>query len=125
MLCPGCVSHGLPQTQRIQRTFAKTDLVVVGLHTVFEHHDAMQPHALAAFLYEYRITFPVGVDEASDNLPIPKTMQAYEMQGTPTLILIDRLGRLRRQIFGATEDMAVGAEIAMLLAESPPPAPVM
>lgn len=119
MLCPGCVSHGLPQTKRIQQIFGKTDLVVFGLHTVFEHHNAMQPHALEAFLYEYRITFPVGVDEAAADTahPIPKTMQAYELQGTPSLVLIDRQGRLRRRYFGATEDMAVGAEIAMLLSE--------
>ena len=28
------------------------------------------------------------------------TMQAYQMQGTPTLLLIDHAGRLRRQVFG-------------------------
>ena len=68
MLCPGCVSHGLPQTKRIQQIFGKTDLVVFGLHTVFEHHNAT-PHALEAFLYEYRIRFPVGVDEARRHCP--------------------------------------------------------
>ena len=37
MLCPGCVSHGIPQATEIHNTFASDDLVVVGLHTVFEH----------------------------------------------------------------------------------------
>ena len=30
MLCPGCVSHAIPQTQKVQQIFAKTDLVVLG-----------------------------------------------------------------------------------------------
>lgn len=43
MLCPGCVSHGLPQAQRIHDLFPREDVVVLGLHTVFEHHAAMTP----------------------------------------------------------------------------------
>lgn len=34
MLCPGCVSHGLPQAQRLHQLFAPEQLAVVGLHTV-------------------------------------------------------------------------------------------
>ena len=45
-------------------------------------------------------------------------MRAYAMQGTPTLLLYDRGGRLRMQRFGSIEDMALGAAIASLLAES-------
>ena len=44
-------------------------------------------------------------------------MAAYGMQGTPTLVLIDRQGRLRKQSFGAEDDMRVGSDIAFLLAE--------
>ena len=36
MLCPACVSHGLPQAARLRETFAPEDLAVIGLHTVFE-----------------------------------------------------------------------------------------
>ena len=54
MLCPGCVSHGLPQASRIASTFAPDKVAVIGLHSVFEHHDAMTPTALRAFLHEYR-----------------------------------------------------------------------
>ncbi len=43
MLCPGCVAHGTPQTQRAYELFKATDLQVIGLHTVFEHHAAMTP----------------------------------------------------------------------------------
>jgi hypothetical protein len=44
-------------------------------------------------------------------------MRAYNMQGTPTLCLIDRNGVLRRQHFGLLDDLRLGAEIATLLAE--------
>lgn len=117
MLCPGCVATGIPQAQRIAATFDPRRVAVIGIHTVFEHHDAMTPAALAAFIHEYRLAFPIGVDLPDATGPIPRTMAAYGMQGTPTLILIDRRGRLRKHTFGAEDDMRVGADIAFLLAE--------
>lgn len=119
MLCPGCVAHGLPQAQRLQRVFG-SELNVIGLHTVFEHHDAMTPTSLEAFLHEYRITFPVGVDTASDNGPQPVTMQRLELRGTPSLVLIDRSGHIRLNAFGQIEDVALGAQVARLICEPPP-----
>lgn len=119
MLCPGCVQHGLPQAQRIHAGFAPQDVAVIGLHTVFEHHAAMTPVSLQAFLHEYRIGFPVGVDAPAGDAddPIPLTMRAYGMRGTPSLVLIDRDGQLRRHGFGAEDDLSVGAAIATLIAE--------
>ncbi|HQW81829.1 MAG: redoxin domain-containing protein [Rhodanobacteraceae bacterium] len=118
MLCPGCVSHALPQALEIAQTFARDDVAVIGLHSVFEHHAAMTPVGLEAFLHEYRIGFPVGVDAVLPGSPTPATMQAYAMQGTPTTILIDRAGRLRLQHFGRLRDLAIGAQIAALVGES-------
>ena len=117
MLCPGCVSHGLPQAKSVGETFSSDHVAIIGLHTVFEHHDAMTPVALKAFLHEYQIHFPVGVDMPGPGRGLPKTMEAYHMQGTPTLLLIDKLGRLRAQHFGHISDMRLGAEIATLLRE--------
>ncbi|MEW6245669.1 MAG: TlpA disulfide reductase family protein [Nitrospirota bacterium] len=118
MLCPGCVAHGLPQAQRVAEAFDEEPVAVVGLHTVFEHHSVMGPEALEAFLHEYRIKFPIGVDEpTTDGHPIPMTMRAYQMRGTPTTILIDGLGRRRGQVFGTPTDLALGAAIAGLLGE--------
>ena len=77
----------------------------------------MTSRALAAFIHEYRLTFPIGIDLPGAAGPIPQTMTAYAMQGTPSLILIDRRGRLRKHSFGAEDDMRVGADIAFLLAE--------
>ncbi len=109
MLCPGCVAHSIPQAQKVQTIFAKTDLHVIGLHTVFEHHDAMTHTALKAFLHEYRIDFPVGIDTPSATGAIPKTMAAYGMRGTPTTILINRNGNIVANLFGQIEDLALGA----------------
>lgn len=93
MLCPGCVQHGVPQAERVHRIFAHKDVSVIGLHTVFEHHAAMMPVSLEAFLHEFKITHPVGVDVA-------------------------RKGVIRLQHFGRLEDMAVGAEVLALVAEA-------
>lgn len=118
MLCPGCAMQALPQMKRLHQMFPAERLAVIGLHTVFEHHEAQGSLALEAFLHEYRYTFPVGVDEHAGGDPLPLTMRAYAMQGTPTLILIDAQGRLREQHFGVLEDMALGAAVGRLLSEA-------
>jgi hypothetical protein len=117
MLCPGCVSHGLPQAQRVATLFP--DVRVIGLHTVFEHHEAMGLASLRAFLHEYRIRFPVAVDlSGPDGDPLPRTMRAYAMQGTPTTVLIDAHGRLHRQVFGVHDDLLLGADFGLLRAHA-------
>jgi hypothetical protein len=119
MLCPGCVSHGIPQAQRVAEAFKDAPLAVVGLHTVFEHHEAMQLPSLKAFVHEYRVRFPVGVDATGpEGDPMPRTMRAYRMQGTPSTILIDAKGNLRAHMFGVQEDLLLGAQIARLLTET-------
>lgn len=115
MLCPSCVAHGLPQATRLHKTFG-SDLVVLGLHTVFEHHEAMGPAALRAFLYEYRIPFPVAIDRPHGR-GLPATMERLALQGTPTLLLVDRTGQLRLNAFGQVEDLPLGAAVAQLLHE--------
>ena len=117
MLCPGCVQHSVPQARDVFEAFDRSQLVVLGLHTVFEHHAAMPPHALEVFLHENRLRFPVGVD-ARGAEAIPRTMHAYAMQGTPTTVLIDRLGRRRGQRLGHVKDMQLAASLAMLMLES-------
>lgn len=122
MLCPGCVAIGIPQAQRVARLFADAPLVVLGLHSVFEHHEAMKLESLRAFVHEYRIDFPVGVDAPGlDGDPIPRTMRAYGMKGTPTTLLIDAEGHLRLHAFGQHEDLLLGAAIQALLSEATRP----
>ena len=121
MLCPGCVSHGLPQALRIDRLFPRDEVAVIGLHTVFEHHEVMGPRALQVFLSEYRIPFPVGVDQPDPDPDrgVPLTMQAYALRGTPSVVVIDRQGRVRLSHLGQIDDLRLGALLGQLLAESP------
>jgi hypothetical protein len=116
MLCPGCVMHGLPQAVRLREAFPADQLAVIGLHTVFEHHAVMGAAALEAFIHEYRLGFPIGVDEADPCSPIPKTMAAWGLQGTPSLVLVDREGRVQLNHVGRIDDMALGAVVGQLLA---------
>ena len=116
MLCPGCVEQALPQAQRVARAFPGDKVAVIGLHTVFEHHEAQGTReALAAFAHEYRLGFPIGIDRQDDR--IPATMRAYDMQGTPTLVIVDRDGRRRFQRFGHVDDLILGSALGTLLAE--------
>lgn len=114
MLCPGCVVHGIPLAQAVQRHFSSDQVMVIGLHTVFEHHEAMTPVSLKAFLHEYRITFPVAVDRQGTG-PLPDTMAAFGMRGTPSLVLLDQNGEIAAHHFGQVSELQVGAEIGCLL----------
>ncbi|RYX89322.1 MAG: TlpA family protein disulfide reductase [Comamonadaceae bacterium] len=118
MLCPPCVSHGLPQAQRLHQLFPTEQLAVIGLHTVFEHHAVMgQAAALQAFLHEYRLTFPVGVDQPDGAEGVPLTMQALQLRGTPSLVVLDKRGRARLHHFGAIDDLPLGALLGALIGE--------
>ena len=118
MLCPGCVQHSLPQAKQVHSLFNQANVVVIGLHTVFEHHTANTEEVLKAFMHENRIKFPVGIDMPSDgSSPFPATMSIYQMRGTPTLILIDKQGYLRKHKFGHESDLLLGAELMKLMEE--------
>lgn len=117
MLCPGCVAHGLPQVQRIAQVFPKEQVAVIGLHTVFEHLEVQGTReALGAFAHEYRLNFPIGIDR-QDGGSLPATMAAYGMQGTPTLVIIDRNGSRSYQRFGHIDDLTLGGILGSLVAE--------
>ena len=121
MLCPACVVHGLPQIAKVRETFPIDQVVVIGLHTVFEHHSVMGVDALKAFIHEYGLRMPIGVDEADPKGSLPRTMAAWDLQGTPSLVLFDRNGALRLKHFGVLDDMALGAVIGQLVAQPVPP----
>jgi len=115
MLCPGCVQHGLPQTTSIYEFYHNETVQVIGLHSVFEHHDVMTKEALTAFVHEYRLRFPIAIDKPSEIGVIPVTMKNYQLQGTPSLIIIDQQGKIRLNYFGRLSDMQVGNFIGKLM----------
>jgi hypothetical protein len=118
MLCPGSLRHSLPQAERLARTFSPEEVAVLGLHMVFENHKDMAPSLLEPFLKTENISIPVMVDAPGEG-GVPQTMAAYGMQGTPSLLVYDRQGRLRRHYLGAVEDARLAAEIMALCLEAP------
>lgn len=117
MLCPGCVVHSIPQLKKLHELSKNLPLTVIGLHTVFEHHRAMQPHALEAFIHEYRLTFPIGVAAYEGNSLMPKTMQDWQMRGTPSTFVFSANGELCLHEFAQVDDLPLGIFIGQLLAE--------
>ena len=117
VLCPNSIGGGIPQAQRIYETFEPKDVAVIGLHATFEHHDAFNSAVLKAFIHEYRLKFPITLDQPNPASPIPHTMERYKMRGTPSLVLIDRHGLVRKHAFGAVDDLRIGAEIGALTQE--------
>lgn len=117
MLCPGCVDKALPQMKKLAERFSADEVAVVALHTVFEHHAVMTPAALEVFVSEYKWPFPVGIDRPDGEGP-SKTMGLYEMRGTPTILVFDRQGRLRRHYFGHPDDMMIAAEVMAMSIEA-------
>ena len=83
---------------------------------VFENHKDMTPSQLEPFLKQEHIEIPIAVDKVNGS-GLPETMEAYGMQGTPTLLVFDRQGRLRRHYLGAVDDVRLGAEIMALCIE--------
>ena len=122
MLCPSCVSQGIPQANRIQAAFSAQELVVIGLHTVFEHHAVMNAEALQVFVHDYGLSFPIGIDQPPKRGHVPLTMQAYALRGTPSLVVLDREGHIRLNHFGHLDDLRLGAMLGRLIEERPEPA---
>ena len=118
MLCPGCILHGMPLAAKLHGLFRESGAVaVLGLHTVFEHHEAMRRPSLEAFLHEFRYTFPIGIDAHRDGHAVPETMQAYNLRGTPSFILIDKRGMVREILFGQVDELALGVAMGKMMAE--------
>lgn len=103
MLCPGCVYHGIPQTVELYNKLQGPDIDIVGLHTVFENHHAMVEESLKVFIKEWRLPFPVGIDQHINGRSLPETMREYQLQGTPTTIVIDQSGEVLVKYFGALD----------------------
>lgn len=116
MHCPGSMGHLIPQLARMHAQFQDGEVAVLGLQSVFEKADQQTPDKLAEFLDEHHISFLVGIDRQGGSA-LPDTMDAYELQGTPTILIFDRQGRLRRHYLGQVDDMRLAAEVMALTIE--------
>ncbi len=115
--CPGSLRHGIPQAARLAASFSDDEVVVIGLNTPFEETKAQDKAALEKFVADHGLKFPVALDKTNGK-SLPKTMEAYEIQGTPTVLIFDRQGRLRRHYLGQVDDLRLGAEVMALTIEA-------
>jgi hypothetical protein len=115
--CRACVELATPQAQRVHERFASSGVIVLGLHSVFERHDEAGPAELDRYVGNERLTFPIAIDTPDGNGGIPLTMKAYQLDGTPSVVLIDRAGRLRMKRLGHLPDLELGAALGRLLQE--------
>lgn len=116
IVCPGSAKHGLPQAMRIRHIFEREQVSVFALHMAFQNIEEQTPEKIESFLNEKGILLPVAIDKP-DGANRPKTMAAYELRGTPGLLIFDRQGRLRRHYLGGVDDLRLGAEIMAMLIE--------
>ena len=119
MLCPGCAQLSLPQARKVDATLARENLVVIGLHSVFEHHQVMTPEALRVFAREYRLQFPIAIDRPREGSALPSTMRAWGLEGTPTVLVFGRDGELALRHFGHLEDLSLGAVLGERIGQRP------
>lgn len=115
--CPGSLKHGLPQAARVAGAFNDDEVVVIGLNTPFENPNKQTKADLEGFVAEHKLGFPVALDTVNGK-DLPKTMEAYEIQGTPSILIFDRQGRLRRHYLGQVDDIRLAAEVMALTIES-------
>jgi hypothetical protein len=119
--CPGSNSFSIPLFNRWYEKYGqRDDVVVVSLHSVFEGYEYQTPDRLREFVKEAGMLHHVGIDayeSPEQNTPI--TMQRYEAQGTPQIVIIDREGQVRYSHFGWFEPHPVEAFIERLFEEKP------
>ncbi len=116
MQCEASLKHGLPQAARLSRSFNADEVAVIALNTAFNEPDKQAAGALEAFIRDNGLTFPIAKDKP-DGAHLPKTMAAYEIRATPTILIFDRQGRLRRHYLGQVDDIRIAAEIMTLVIE--------
>ncbi|GAB6903019.1 TlpA family protein disulfide reductase [Kineosporia succinea] len=110
MLCPLCVEEGTP----MMNTLHASGVTVVGLHTVFENHEAQTPSALAGYVARAGIRFPVGVDRHDGTDDAPVTMRRLLLMGTPSIVSVSRKGAIRERLFGVPPQEALRKRFAKL-----------
>lgn len=108
--CPVSLRHSLPQAEKLTAAFEASQVAVIGLHSAFENQDKQTPADVEALIGKMQLTFPIAIDKPNVK-KLPRTFAAYELQGTPTVLLFDRQGRLRRHYLGQVDDVRLGAEI--------------
>jgi thiol-disulfide isomerase/thioredoxin len=116
--CPGCNSFTKPLLKKWHQKYATEikngNLVIMGVHTVFEGHSIQTLEALKFYLQKNNITHPIANDLLISG-HLPETMKAYKTRGTPEVAIIDKSGVIRFQKFGFFNEKTAEQLIEKLL----------
>lgn len=87
--CPACVRK-IPQVRRAAARHAKTDLVVLGVHTA-----RVSPSRLQQFARERSLNYPLAIDRAAGTrYSFGLTNDAFRVRAIPNAAVVDRDGSL-------------------------------
>jgi thiol-disulfide isomerase/thioredoxin len=131
--CPGCFLYGIPQIIDLSKRHREDPLTIFGLATAFEDYDKNTLDNLRLLLStgevivtdsRIRDFIESNVEgyrsySERDKLDIfervrqylntkkysAKTFEEFSLRGTPSTIIIDKNGRLRNTVFGASSDL--------------------
>lgn len=88
--CPACVQK-IPQVRKAANRYAKSDLVVIGLHNA-----QISADRVARFARDRQLNYPIAIDRSGRNrYSFGATTTAYEVQAIPHAAVIDRDGTLK------------------------------
>jgi len=117
--CQASLEHALPQANRLALGLDPSQVIVVGLNAPFENKAEQTQAKIEEFVLKNGLIFPIALDRALEGSEKTATMAAYELQGTPSILIFDRQGRLRRAYLGEASDIRLAAEIMALAIEHP------
>ena len=105
--CSNC-RHMLPRYGEWLDRFGARGLRVVGVHTPEMDYER-NPAALARFVHDEKIRWPVVVD------PDEAIWSRFHVAAWPTIVLVDRQGVVRATFVGDDESAAIEAALVKLL----------
>lgn len=100
--CGPC-ARTTPMLVRLARRFRERGLVVWGVNV-----DQYGPEAVPMFMRRFRVDYPVVYDSGA-------VSEQYNVRALPTVVLIDRQGRIRKVHTGAAGEDDLADEIEALL----------
>jgi thiol-disulfide isomerase/thioredoxin len=105
--CINCI-HVLPHTRSLYDKYARDGLLIIGVHTP-EYDEERDPALLQAALRQYRISWPVAMDNSQ------RIWNAYGNRYWPAIYLIDRTGHVVYRHVGEGNDDEIEQRVRQLL----------
>ncbi len=90
--------------EAVYKQYYKQALAIVGVNVIQD-----QERTARAFVKKYKLTFPVGHDALGEIISL------YAVQSVPTIILVDKAGKLVERRVGELTKSELGQRIDALL----------